>query len=414
MQPTTVEVSQRAGGPAASTFGSDVVYVPSWGEAAETLANTARVWGHRREFWRVRGGAAIGGVTVWPVQRVHVAASAANEVACALHFEHEGLAFEVQFAGSDVQATLIVEGAYAAPGLIATTLSGGVRGAALSQPEALVRFQFDRVARRRISLYGISSLGPVSVGVAAGDSLRPWDRSDEASCAFMTDSYGGAFGPQWRGGPFFEAAARLGIPHVDIDTIGGTGYAPNNANAMMRHPGNAFPARLAGLVAAAPDLVFTAGGLNDNNSLAAPPLYATGDAARLGFEQAVHRYYGELRAALPQAVLVAMGPWAPRQSVPTDAVASGKAATVRAALQAAGAPWVFLDNLEGGWRNSTGAASSGGGPWQTGTGNVDSPRGDGNGDLYLAPDGVHPNVIGSGYLGERIATDLRAALLALA
>ena len=326
----------------------------------------------------------------------------------------DGPAFEVLFAGSDICVTLVVDGKYMAPQIIRTAFSGGMPGAALSAPNSLVRFDFGSAALRKVSVYARSSQGPCSIIVGADDHLTPWDRSGEASFAAMADSYGGAFGPNWGvSGPFWEAAALLGIPHLDLDAAGGTGYGPNNANPDTRNPGNAFGARLPSSVNAQPDLFLTAGGINDNNSIPAPPLYATAAEALAGFNANVTAYYSDLRTALPESVLAASGPWAPRAASPTDPVAQSKADTIKAALQRVGGPWVFLDNLNGGWVNSSGASAPPNGPWQTGTGNSSVPSGIGNGDLYLAGDGVHPNLEGCLYLGTRIATDLRAALLAL-
>ena len=101
------------------------------------------------------------------------------------------------------------------------------------------------------------------------------------------------------------------------------------------------------------------------------------------------------------------------RGIPVAAATSAAAAT--AALAAAGGNWVFIDNLDGGWINSAGVSTLGAqgtGPWQTGTGWVGDPKGDGNGDLYLG-DNTHPNEAGCQYLATRIATDLRAAILAL-
>jgi lysophospholipase L1-like esterase len=162
-----------------------------------------------------------------------------------------------------------------------------------------------------------------------------------------------------------------------------------------------------------PDLFLTAGGINDNNSMAAPPLFATAADALASFNSAVSSYYLALRAALPNSVLAAVGPWQPRQSSPTNPIEQSKADTIKAALQATGGLWVFMDNLNGGWVNSSGASAPADGPWQTGTGNVAAPAGDGNGDLYVSADGVHPTSAGCLYLGTRIASDLRAAILAL-
>jgi len=323
--------------------------------------------------------------------------------------------FEVLFAGTHVQITLIADGQYVAAGFIETELHSGVAGDPLAAPNSYVRFDFGSSAARKISLYASSSQGPCAIAVGKQDVLTAWDRSAEPSFCAMTDSYGQRPGVAWAmGGPFWEAASLLGIPHLDLNALGGTGYAPNNGSADARNAGNAFVARVAECAAMAPDLVFTAGGINDNNTIAAPPLYASAADAKAGFDAAVSRYFRDLRAALPNAVLAAMGPWAPVESSPVDSVARSKADTILAALRSVAGPWVFLDNLSGGWTNSAGAsAPPTGRGWQTGTGNAGAPRGDGNGDGYVSSDGVHPTPAGCKHFGEVIAVQLGAAILAL-
>jgi lysophospholipase L1-like esterase len=51
--------------------------------------------------------------------------------------------------------------------------------------------------------------------------------------------------------------------------------------------------------------------------------------------------------------------------------------------------------------------------WQTGTGNEASPKGDGNGDLYVSSDGTHPNEAGVAYLSGRLAVSIRLGLATL-
>jgi lysophospholipase L1-like esterase len=413
-----VSVAQGAGNALVSSFGSTAqVFPPPGGPSGSNLATVPQFWGWQRERWRVAatGAATIAGQAVYPVTRSHSGATLGSEGVCGLHFAMEGRAFEVLFAGVPSSLTVVVDGQYAAAGVIDTTLTAGVPGAPLAQPNTFTRVDFGSSATRRVSLYARSTQGLCALAFAADDRVAPWDRSDQASAAFMADSYGGAPGPQWGiSGPFWEAAALLGIAHLDLNAIGGTGYAPNSAPGFT-NPGDAFAGRLADTVDALPDLFVTAGGINDNNTLALPP-YASAEAARLGFEAATAAYYLQLRAALPQSVLVALAPWAPRAAVPADAPTLAKADAILAALRAAGGPWVFVDNLRGGWSCSSGAsatAAASGGPWQTGTGNSAAPRGDGNGDLYLKADGVHPNAAGSRYLGERLAADLRLALQSL-
>ncbi|KPF52859.1 hypothetical protein D621_11175 [beta proteobacterium AAP51] len=399
----------------ASTFGPNAQLLPALGATpADTLATVPALWGWRRELWRAPapGMATIAGVPVFPVQRLHPGATLGSEGVCALHFRMQGQALEVLLAGAPASITLLADGEVLAGGFFRTARAAGVPGAPLNAPNSFVRIDFGSAAPRQLSLYARSAQGPCALAVAADDSVQAWDRSAEATMAGMADSYGGYAGVLWaEGGPLWEAAARLGIPHLDLSAVGGTGYAPNSAPG-FGNPGDAFAARLPSLTASRPDLVITAGGINDNNSLALPP-YATAEAARQGFEAATHNYYSRLREALPEALLVAVGPWAPRESVPPDAVALSKADAIAAALAAAGGPWVFLDNLRGGWRCSSGASATGTGPWQTGTGRVGAPTGVGNGDTFVDRDGTHPTVAGVLHLGERIAEGVRAALATL-
>ena len=410
-----VTVTQGSAQSAQSSFGADAqVYPVLINPPQQSLATVPQVWGYRRDLWTVHSGSVIAQYAVLPVSRDHVAATLGTNGICGLHFLSAGSAFEILFAGASIQVTLIADGQYMAPELIQTTLSAGVVGAPLSAPNSFVRFDFGVSAPRQISVYARSTQGPCAVAVAANDQLQPWDRSGEASFGAIADSYGGAFAPNWGvSGPFWEAAALLGIPNIDLDAIGGTGYAPENVNDDTRNPGNAFPARLPSNVDANPDLFLTAGSINDDNSSADPPLYLTSADALSTFNAAVSGYYFALRAALPDSVLAAVGPWQPKQSIPANSAEQAKADTIKAALQAAGGLWVFMDNLNGGWINSSGASAPADGPWQTGTGNIAAPAGDGNGDLYVSADGVHPTPAGCLYLGTRIATDLRAAILAL-
>ena len=420
-----ITVTQGAAQSADPSLGSDALIVPAprgrgVNPNPETLATVPDVWGYRRDTWKQStvgyiGSADSNGSWYVPVAQWHDAATLRAFGVCGVHFTFTGRVIEVLFAGTDVQATLLADGEYVAPAFINTELTAGVLGVPLNAPNAYVRFDFGSSATRRVSLYAISSQGPCALAIGNQDMLAPWDRSSEPSFCAITDSYGQARGVNfYTGGPFWEAAALLGVPHLDLNAIGGTGYASNTGSNDARNAGNAFVARVAEGAVTAPDLVLTAGGINDNNSAATPPLYATAAEAKASFDEAVAKYFRDLRTALPNAVLAAMGPWAPVESMPVDAVAESKADTILAGLRSIAGPWVFLDNLHGGWINSAGVSVTGTGRgWQSGTGNVGRPRGDGNGDVYVSADGVHPTPAGCEYLGAIIASQLRAAILAL-
>ena len=406
-----VTVTEGAAQSSVSSFGTGAqMFPPLTNPEKSSFATIPQIWGHRRDRWQRIDDALIAGNAVYPVLRSHRAATTGWNGVCGLHFVFEGRAFELLMAGERPYITVVADGQLMSSKVITTAQSG----AALAAPNSFKRIDFGSTGVRRVSVYAVSSRGPCAIAIGPNDQLQPWDRSAEASFAAMSDSYGQALDGTWGiSGPFWQAAAQLGIAHIDLDAVGGTGYAPQNTNAETRNPGNAFPARLPSSVDTQPDLFLTCGGINDNNSRAAPPLFATGADALASFNAAVTRYYRDLRAALPQSVLAATGPWKPRQTIPTDPVEQAKADTIKAALQSVGGPWIFLDNLNGGWVNSAGAIGAVSGPWQTGTGKAGAPAGNGNGDVYLGADGTHPNEAGCLYLGTRLATDLRAALLAL-
>jgi hypothetical protein len=398
---TAVSVSQGAAQSTTSSFGSDAQYIPPLPQdATHNLATISQVYGYRRDLWSQLAGGVIASQQVVPVAREHVA----NQGRAGLHFVHTGSAFEVLVGGVNISATLVVDGQYVGTSALAAINQLVPTG--LASPNTLLKFDFGVLATRRISLYLISSRGPCGLVIAAGDTLTAYDRSAEASFGAMSDSYGGAFSDTWgEGGLFYEAAAQLGIPHMDLDQIGGTGYAVNNGSPLALQPANAFAGRLDGIVNGLPDLFVTAGSINDNNRLALPP-YATGDEAKAGFAAAVSGYYTNLRASLPNAVLAAVGPWQPPVNLPASAGELDKAAVIKAALRACGGRWIYLDNVNGGWINSAGASaapSANDGPWQTVA----------NAAAYIDIDNVHPNKAGCAYLGTRFATALRAAILAL-
>jgi lysophospholipase L1-like esterase len=421
----TVNVSQTTGNEGAPALGPTAVIMPTpRGRGVSpnpaSLADIASVWGWRRDTWTRQTAGYLGTTDAngswWvPVSRDHRASTLNAAGICGLHFRFDGRAFELLMAGSDPAVTLLADGRYMAPRVIKTSWMDGSAGSKLAQPNAYLMFDFGSAAERRIALYARSSQGPCAIAVGSSDSLQAWDRSDEPSISVITDSYGGASGPNWGdSGPFWEAAALLGIPHLDLNAMGGTGYAPNNATNDSRDSGNRFAARLPDTTNASPDLFITAGGLNDNNSQAALPLYATADEARMRFENEVFAHFHALRTALPNAVLVALGPWTPPRDPSSDAVLQSKVDTIRSALQAQAGPWVFVDNVNGGWLNSAGARDSSGSRWQTGRGDVGHPAGDGgNSDLYISADGTHPNEAGCSDLAGKLAQALKPAILAL-
>ena len=142
------------------------------------------------------------------------------------------------------------------------------------------------------------------------------------------------------------------------DSVGGSGYI----SAGM---GTNFPARLAALIATAPDVVVVEGGGNDN---------AAGQTA---FAAAVSAFYSALRAGLPDATLYIVGTHRSEWWTPI---------ILAAAAETYGGRFISWDS------------------WLTGTGYVGHEVGDGNRDTYIGPDGIHEtNPVGATYLGTCLA-----------
>jgi lysophospholipase L1-like esterase len=388
----------------------------------QSLATIPEVWGYRRDTWYQSPGVLFysnfnNESYYQAVSKRHANATASTDTAVGIHFIHTGQAFEVLFLGTFPWITLVADGRYATSQWVSTAVSAnGTLGSVLSNYNCFTKFDFGSVATRRISVYGMSSdVGPCAIAIGPQDTIAPWNRSLEPSFCAMGDSYAQGASLTWpTGGPFYVAASLLGIPHMDVNAIGGTGYAPvQSPYSYTSSTADTFGGRLPDSVSSAPDLFMTGGSINDDYGIAISPLYPTVASANTAFENAVLSYYQKLRSLLPNSVIAAMGPWAPKQFIPTSSIAQGKLNVIQQALTSITGPWVLIDNLNGGWLNSAGVKGPQTGPWQTGTGHVGATTGVGNGDIYVGPDGTHPTAIGHEYLGRMLASNLAAAIQAL-
>lgn len=184
----------------------------------------------------------------------------------------------------------------------------------------------------------------------------------QISYGWMGDSY--SQGPlPWQVGKLLG----WNVPVVTSD--GGTGY-------ITAGNGQPFTNRYGDVVAASPDVVIVAGGIND-------PL--------TGLQSGATTVLQGLRNGLPNAPIFVIGPWCPPGS-PYSAQ-TDKYAAIRAA--AASVPGcTFIDPHT----------------WFTGTGNTSNLKGDGNSDIYIQSDNTHPNPAGDNYLSARVASAILAAL----
>lgn len=166
----------------------------------------------------------------------------------------------------------------------------------------------------------------------------------------------------------YVASGMLDIGNVLRSAVGGTGYTHANGS----YPPFTDSGRLAVATRSKADLVVVAGGINDQDT--------TGLAA------ACDTVYASLRASLPNAQLVVVGPWMPSTSTQTSKAAIRDVISARAA--AAGLPFIDVTG------------------WITGSGNTGAPNGTGNADVMIDPDGTHPIGVGHQYLGARLAGEI--------
>jgi lysophospholipase L1-like esterase len=162
-------------------------------------------------------------------------------------------------------------------------------------------------------------------------------------------------------------ASRLGWTVVN-QGVGGSGYA--------RAP--TFRSRIATVTAANPDVIVIEGGINDVPEVGVSLAALTAE---------VPLFFAALRAAHPTIPIYVLSPQRTGR-VLTDIVAA--MAVIRAGALAYSCTYV-LD-----WMY-----------WITGTGNVAAPTGDGNADLYINADGIHPSAAGTVFLGDKLASVIR-------
>ena len=227
------------------------------------------------------------------------------------------------------------------------------------------------------------------------------------------------------------ASRRLGVRSVS-SAQGGTGYITDGKANIASNSVFGSAERVGQIVRAQPDAVAVVGGLND-------------EGKDLGqFAAAVKKCLADLRAGLPDAPIVVVGP---QPSGGARTVGGTFADLVKATADAVascgvdGVAFVDWAGLAGGrakdfhagatyWRGDVIAYAGAiyrvdAGFWAgdspagafpavrqvsavfTGTGKAGAPAGDGNRDLYISADGVHPTNQGSEALGDALAACLR-------
>lgn len=222
--------------------------------------------------------------------------------------------------------------------------------------------------------------------VAVAQNKSVWPITEEPiHAAWIGDSFSTGYnsGYGWFG---FAAIAsqKLGWDDPWALAVSGTGYT---STSPVNFPAS-DPRRLADLTPGNGitfDVVVVALGGNDT-TLTASEVTATLQA---------------IRAKVPNAVIVVLGPWA--FTTGPNAATLAKEATISGAVAALNDPMMKFAPM------NTDPA----GAWLFGTTNVSAPNTNDNTGLYITSDGTHPNKAGHEYLGRRAALAIRAALSSL-
>lgn len=223
---------------------------------------------------------------------------------------------------------------------------------------------------------GLVLVSPGDTYVSAGDPIAATAAGAGPRLLVLGDSWteGTAFAPI----SFARLLPRyLGIDDGAVCGQGGTGYTANGGGGGKSVYGSTN--RLDALVANSPTDVVVFGTINDT---AATPSTITTAAGAL---------YAALASRLPAArVFVVL----PQPAGATDAASAAHISNreaVRAAATAAPNVVAVVDPSD----------------WLTGTGWSTVRQGDGNRDLYLGQDNVHPTQAGSHYFAQRLAEVLQ-------
>lgn len=262
---------------------------------------------------------------------------------------------------------------------------------------------------RITALFGVDVSGPSATMVAglrtnALASVWKPDQQNVLRAAFAGDSFvegqgllaNGNFVHTVPNAPMAQVAGQLlGIRDVRQFAVGGSGYLADNNGTRSK-----FAAQIArwapngnGPTGQGPfDLIVINHGFNDQAQAAAAP--DTFQAEVLADLRLIRSY-----SAAP---IVVLGSQAGKRG--PDANTLLVEARIKAAVEQVADPLCRFAPVSADVQ-----------PWISGTGQIGATNGSGNSDLYTsaAPDTSHPSLAGHYYLGQRVATAVRAAVSAM-
>jgi hypothetical protein len=240
------------------------------------------------------------------------------------------------------------------------------------------------VMGRTAAQFGPGFAGKPLVAVATGDSIVQPGTDDLIPVVWFGNSY-------MSGGNGFPVLPADDIPHrtgfglgwYNIWNLGegGTDYSNNDANASYNYLGHMNDMTNGGI----PKVIVFAGGLNDN-------IYV--NTTSNSYVSVVLSTFQKARSLAPNAWIVVTGVM--HGSSDYAAITNTEIAIHRAFQQ---------------WNDPNSAwipiMTDPQGDWITGTGDINSPVGNGNADFYISGDGVHPCQMGEWYLAQKLITAIK-------
>jgi lysophospholipase L1-like esterase len=312
--------------------------------------------------------------------------SAANAAPYAIEFGFDGSVFEVHLIGNNASYRIVVNGQYATADEQKITANDFTA--------RYLRVDFGSRAIRRIRLEAANNLGLDSIVIGKSDSVwRPTESAGPRVIVFGDSVVEGQIGT---GNILDSFVHQLGWLMGWDDTwasgSGGTGYVspgPENSQRVK------FRDRLQNdVIKYKPDLVILEGGFNDTT-------YAKEDISK-----EVSLVIGAIHRALPGTKVIVLSPWYTSAQL-TDQQAAAREAVRSAALPSAD---VYIDSYTGETfvlGHPTGQPT---GPWITGTGAVGAPANNGNADVYVSSDRMHPTASGHTYFAQRLAAAIQVLM----
>ena len=257
--------------------------------------------------------------------------------------------------------------------------------------ESWFKVTFDEKKERNIRIeLGNGTFG--GVNIANTDTIQKINRQSNKVISFIGDSIteGGILDSEnvEMGFSTFAATAALGLGLEYINAgIGGTGYL-DNASVLYSY----YDAIEYQIQEMNPDIIVISGGLNDVYSYSSNDIVAEAE-----------RCYEYVQTNAPNVPLIVIGIIGRKSKEYTPEYEIALNTALRAKCLEMGIP--FIDLIEGETIGPNGEVLATR-TYITGNGNIGNITGNGNADIYISADEVHPTLEGQKYLGEIIGYEI--------